>query len=582
MIKINSEIIEEIKSRIDIVDVISEKVDLKKTGLNYKGLCPFHSEKTPSFVVSSEKQIFKCFGCGKAGDVFSFLEGIENLDFYEVVKNLALSCGIELEEKSSISKSELDKKSNLKNINILARDFFISNLKKSTLAKDYLKKRDIVDLNEFYIGYAPDSWDDLYNFLSKKNIKNSQAVTLGLIREKNGKFYDYFRNRIIFPIYNHKSELLAFGGRIIDSNNDAKYLNSPESSIYTKGDVLYGLNVSSKHIKQIGYAVVVEGYLDLLSLYQHGIKNVVATLGTSFTLNQAKLLKKHTNRVVMFYDSDTAGLNAAYKSYNILASLGLSVDALFLEDGMDPDDAVKKYSPQDLEKQLLNAGPLILKIINQKYSKALSVSEKNNVTNELIDLISILPEKLDRYTWINELSHRTKIPFKELISICDSKLNKNSKTNSKTKKLAKQKVDVLYVNLLKVLFLRPDFCIKICDENLDEYLPEELRKLVYKIKDICDVSQSIELNTWLGLSKTFDMPWLEALVCNESLNTNSQNRNLDNEFLGCMTKFKIKYFESKKNDSLSKIKDGSEKTLREFSAIVKEINNLKDFLAKVK
>lgn len=584
MKKITSEIIEDIKSRIDIVDLIGERVDLKKTGSNHKGLCPFHNEKTPSFSVSSEKQIYKCFGCGKAGDAISFLMDIETLDFHEAVEKLAKMAGVELLETNSVSTSKINYQASLQDINILARDFFIKNLRSNSTAKQYLKERSLDQelIDDFSLGFSEDSWDRLENYFVKKGVILSQAVSLGLLREKNGKYYDYFRNRIIFPIFNHKGQLLAFGGRILTDNKEAKYINSPENEIYTKGNVLYGLNITAQHIKEKGFVIVVEGYMDLLSLYQAGIKNVVASLGTSFTAKQSKLIKKYTNRVVMFYDGDEAGVVASMRSFNNLVAMGLSVDALFLEDKMDPDDAAKKYPLEKLEKMFSEAEPLMLKIINDKFSKIKTLSDKNLAISDIISLIALFKEDLDRLHWINELSFRTKIPFKELKVLCDKQRKEPSQPRNITRPLL-EKIDKLYINFVKTIFFRSSFCIKIIDENLDQYLPDLLRDIVYEVKASMDDTLELKLEDWINISRKLSFKWLEELVCKESMvSARADKIDLEKNFSGCFTRFKISFLEKKRLDTFNKIKDGEEKTLREYSAIVKEIKNLSDLLGKTK
>jgi len=579
---INNEIIESIKSRIDIVDYIGELVNLKKTGSNYKGLCPFHSEKTASFVVSSEKQIFKCFGCGKAGDLISFVKETKNLEFNEAIDLLARSCGLELKETNIFVKNSYDKKTKLNEILIIARDYFVENLAKSEEAKLYLEERKLNNdtVKQFELGYALNSWDKLSQFFIKKNINLALAVEAGLLREKNQKYYDYFRDRIMFPIYNHRGELLAFGGRTISKDkNEAKYINSPESELYTKGNELYGINNSFKDIKEQNTAILVEGYMDLLSLYSCGFKNVIACLGTAFTVKQAKLLKKFTDNALVFFDGDNAGSTAAEKAFAVLASNGITSNFVSLENKMDPDDATKYYSIQDLKEKLKSAKPLILKIINTKISEAKNINDKNKAISSILNLISLFTDELEKTHLVNELSFRSKIPFKELIAL----IKKDTVCATyKARCNFSEKTDKLYINLIKSLYYRPDFCIKIVDDNLDQYLPNELRNLIYELKEQLSKNEELSLNFWLNLSKKHKLEWVEEIVCKESLQ-DITGKNIENEFTGCITMFKINYFEKKRKTCLDKINSSSEeKTLREYSAIVKEINNLKHSLANFK
>ncbi|MEI6080280.1 MAG: DNA primase, partial [bacterium] len=399
-VKITQNVIEEIKSKLDIVDIASERIGLKKTGSNYKGCCPFHSEKTPSFIVNPDKQIFHCFGCHVGGDVISFVEKIENISFYEAVVKLAEIANVKLPtvERSYEEKKLLDKRQELVNINIIARDHFISRIKTTgNKAQTYAKLRGLSEetMKTFYIGYAPEEWDSLATAITKKGISLGGAVSLGLVKETNGKYYDTFRDRIMFPILNNRGDVVAFGGRILEPKEDSpKYINSRESDLYKKGEVLYGLYQTSKSIRDMGYAVVVEGYMDFISLYQAGIRNVVATLGTSFTDKQVGLIKRYTDRIVLFYDSDEAGINAAKRSFVPLLENGLKVDALFLEDEMDPDDAVIKLGKEELESRLKKAKPLMGKIISDKFSVEHRIDEVAKITKEILGYIALIPDNV--------------------------------------------------------------------------------------------------------------------------------------------------------------------------------------------
>lgn len=589
-VKITQDIIEELKSRLDIVDIASERIGLKKTGANYKGLCPFHKEKTPSFIVNPDKQIFHCFGCHMGGDVISFVEKTEGISFYEAVVKLAEIAGIKLpvSESYQVDQKVLDKKQELTNINIMAKDYYVSQLKvPNNKGANYTKVRGLSEetIRSFYIGYASGSWDGLATTLTKKGISLSNAVALGLVKEKNGKYYDTFRDRLMFPILNNRGDVVAFGGRILDAQEDTpKYINSKESDIYRKGEILYGLYQTSKYIRESGYAVVVEGYMDFISLYQAGIRNVVATLGTSFTDRQVALIKRYTDRIVLFYDSDEAGINAAKRSFVPLLENGLKVDALFLEDEMDPDEAVQKLGKDELENRLRKAKPLLEKIMSDRFSGEHRIDELAKITKEILNYIALIPDNVSRTFWLKELSIRNNLSVKELNNLLGNyvKTTKNTQTTAPVKSpVVAGKVNPLYRNLIKTLFLMPQLSERVFDEEWEMYVPEDLRNFIYKVKDLLAQRGTLTVSDWLYISKETGFDWFESFLTKEFINKkDNDGMNFEREFNGCMVKFKIQHLENKRLDNLKKIKEGenTESALREYKAIVQEINRLKPML----
>lgn len=332
--------IETIKSQVNIVDVVGRVVQLKRAGSNHKGVCPFHNEKTPSFVVSETKQIFTCFGCGATGDVIEFVKRYYNLEFGEAVEKIAGEYGISVEKKSYNDNREAYYRAN----KLAAQFFYRSFTEKANKGYAYMHSRAITPpiLKKFGIGYADEQWDSLYRFLLGQGVDNKIMVELGLVSEKNGKYYDRFRNRPIFPIISTNGKVIGFGGRAIDPSDNPKYLNSPESKIFQKKNNLYGLNLSRQDVGKEDCIIIVEGYMDVISLYQCGIRNVAASLGTALTENQARLIKRYTHNVVLTYDADNAGRAAALRGMEILRKEGLKVKVLHVTDGKDPDEYIKK------------------------------------------------------------------------------------------------------------------------------------------------------------------------------------------------------------------------------------------------
>jgi DNA primase len=338
---IPDEIIEEIRQRADIIEVISDYVTLKKAGTNYKGLCPFHQEKTPSFTVSQEKQLFHCFGCGIGGNIFTFLMKYEQVAFAEAARALAQRYGVRIPEVKVTAQDQ--RKENLRQINTVALDFYCQQLKEEKggkVARGYLERRGIERAiwEEYGIGYAPASWDALVTHLKKKGVKAKEAEVLGLIIPKEGGWYDRFRDRIIFPIFDLRDRVIGFGGRILKDGPEPKYLNSPDSPLYKKGTGFYGLNVARKSIQKAGGKVfIVEGYFDLLSMAQKGLKNVIATLGTALTPDQARLARRFGKEFFLLFDPDEAGTKAALRGVEIFLQEEAFATVIPLPDGLDPD-----------------------------------------------------------------------------------------------------------------------------------------------------------------------------------------------------------------------------------------------------
>lgn len=350
-----SDDVSRVKEAINIVDVIGEFVELKKAGKNYKGLCPFHKEKTPSFVVSEERGTFMCFGCHETGDVFSFLMKRDNMTFPEALEYLADKAGITLENTRQNRKKKIDFEKYYK-INEDARKFFYQNLLTYKPARDYLRNRKINDytINEFSLGYAPDSWDILTNHMTRMGHKLEDLVELGLVaRSQNGRYYDVYRNRLIFPIYNIRDRIIGFGGRTL-ANDRAKYINSPESEVYHKGSQLYGLNLIHKENNR-DRIILVEGYMDVIGLRQSGFKNTVAALGTALTDQQVKLASRYAKEVYLSYDSDSAGIKASLRAIESFTDKGIFPKVISLEEGLDPDDYIKQYGSEAYEKKIKEA-----------------------------------------------------------------------------------------------------------------------------------------------------------------------------------------------------------------------------------
>ena len=441
-IYINEDAIEKVKESIDIVNLVSEYIPLKKSGTNHVGLCPFHNEKTPSFTVSETKEIFHCFGCGEGGDGVTFIMKKENLDFPEAIKFLADKYGITITE-NPVEDRIVKERTRAYEINRDAARFFHDNLINNPRALDYLNKRMIFPkiIRQFGLGYAKDSWDNLYNFLKLKGYKEEELEKVGLIGKRTGGngYYDRFRNRIIFPIIDTKSRVVGFGGRVLD-NTMPKYLNSQDTIVFNKGNHLYGLNLLSKHSSR-KRILLVEGYMDVISLYLNGINYSVASLGTALTSRQSKLLKRYGDEVFICFDSDLAGIKATIKAIDILVSEDVNPKIILLPEGMDPDDYISKAGLMEFEKLFINAlNHIDYKIhINKKKYNLHKAEDKIAFTIEVSKIIKGLKSPIEQDVYIDKVSKDMNIS-KEAIekevkgnTIKTPYRNKRDSLNSKSK-----------------------------------------------------------------------------------------------------------------------------------------------------
>lgn len=431
--------IEEIKSRTDIVKVISDYIRVQQSGINYKGLCPFHGEKTPSFYINTSKQIYKCFGCGEGGDVINFIMKIENLEFMDAVKLLAKDCGIEINTNmDEQSKIRMEKIKKFQDINTeAARYYFLNLIKEKNYGYEYLRRRGLDDktIKKFGLGYAPKAWTNLMDYLIAKGYEKDTLVECGLVTYKKdgNKYYDRFINRVIFPIFDYRGNVIGFGGRVLDDSLP-KYLNSPDTLAFNKKYNLYGLNFARKNISN-RTMILVEGYMDLISLYQYGVRNVCATLGTALTLEQGNLLKRYVDTVIISYDSDDAGVKATLRAIDILVSCGINVKILNLKDVKDPDEFIRKYGLDEYKSSVENSIHYIrYKIIKCKKNYDLSKDEERlKFTKEATNIIKTLKSPVDIEYYINFLSSESNIGVESLKKEVYGK-NYNFKYNENYKK----------------------------------------------------------------------------------------------------------------------------------------------------
>ena len=488
---IPNEIIDRIVEESDIVEIIGSYIPLKKSGKNYQALCPFHHERTPSFIVSPEKQLFHCFGCGVGGNVFTFLMKWEKVSFPEAVKIAG--------EKIGISIPSLDKsggyKEDLYRINTLVADFFHQKLKENRFALNYLLRRGFKKsiIDTFYLGYAPSSRDFL-SFCNDKKIPQDKLKELGLIlpSQKREGYYAYFRSRIIFPVFTSAGKICGFGARVLDKSLP-KYLNSPQSPLFDKGENLYGLNLAKQFIREEKEVILVEGYTDVISLYQEGIRNVVASLGTSLTSSQANLLKRYANKVYVAYDEDSAGESATLRGIDILLDADLQIKVISFPGGLDPADFIQRKGKESfikVKKESISYFDYRLNLeISQKPS--LELEDKLEIVNSLFLTLRKVKNQIVRNELIKELASKLNIDESSLVVEFQKFMRmKNFSTSpvSSSPKISEDKDKEKY--LLQVMLCGEEAVEVVKNEfSLDEFTNPVYRKIAQEIIKLAEKDQ---------------------------------------------------------------------------------------------
>lgn len=546
MVRYSDELIDEIRNKNDIVDIISQYVILKRSGRNFFGLCPFHKEKSPSFSVSPDKQIFHCFGCGVGGNVFHFVEKIENLSFIETIEMLADRAGINLPTiNNNIDDKLIKLKSRVYDINEAAAKFYHENLYKPTSkeAQNYIKKRKLDNrtLKNFLIGYSG-SFNELYMHLKERGFSDEEILASSLVnRNENGKFIDRFRKRLMFPIQDTRNRVIAFGGRVLDDSKP-KYINSPENVVYSKGKHLFGLNVAKR--EQIKKIIIVEGYMDAISLHQRGITNVVASLGTAMTESQGRLLRKSSEQVIIGYDADGAGQAATVRGLEILQNLGCDIRILQIEGAKDPDEFVTKYGPERFLKYVDNAISLVeykVKVLKQSLNIE-NTNDKIKFLKEIAKELSKISNNIEREVYIDKISLEYKISKEAIYSEINKLIygkNDNEKKSVTSKIVAPQKKVVeetdqaiakregliiyLLINYPSESYLKIKEIISIDDiksqrnKKILTKLYEELEKGHSNIDNILDWFEEEEIINYLTSIMAYDFEITEVNKCIEDI-----------------------------------------------------------------
>ncbi len=494
----NNSDINEIKSKIDIVDVIGQVVELKRSGSNFKGLCPFHGEKTPSFMVSQEKQIFTCFGCHATGDVIEFVKKHYNLEFREALEKLATQYGIEMTYHGEKTKN----KEEYYKINREAAIFYYRKFhQKENLGYKYMQGRGISPetIKTFGIGYGGDDWDGLYKYLKSKGYNEKIMLELGLISSKDGKYFDKFRKRVIFPIWNTTDKIIGFGGRVVGEGMP-KYLNSSESHVFSKKNNLYGLNFTRKEITKEDRTILVEGYMDVIALYDKGIRTVAASLGTALTENQARILKRYSRNIVLAYDADEAGQQAASRGLEVVSKAGARGKVLTIPDEKDPDEYVKKYGATSFLK-LADESEVYadykIKKLDEKYNLDI-IEEKIEFLKEIAVFLKEL-SPVERDIYVKKISRNYNVSEGAIVEEVGI-ITQTPQTYSQYEKSTNSNIEIstLEKELINILISKVEM-IEEVKMYFDVFRSNEGLEIIKSIEEIYEEGKSLDTNKLLDM-----------------------------------------------------------------------------------
>ena len=594
----SDELLDEIKSKNDIIDIVSQYVVLKRSGRNYMGLCPFHKEKSPSFCVSPDKQIFHCFGCGVGGNVIHFIGKIENLNFIESLELLANRAGIELPKSGNAEDDRISRlKSRVYELNKCAAEFYHQNLYKPTakLAQEYVKKRrlDNRTLKAFKIGYSG-RFNELYTELHSKGFTEEEILASCLVnKNQDGKFIDRFRNRLMFPIFDARDRVIAFGGRVLDDSKP-KYINSPEDIVYSKGRHLFAYNLAKKNNPKT--IIIVEGYMDAVSLHQRGISNAVASLGTALTEAQGRLLRRSCEKVVIGYDADGAGQAATLRGLEILQNLGCDIRILQIEGAKDPDEFVVKYGPERFQKYVDSAISLVefkVKMLKRQLNLE-NVNDKIKFLNEVANILSKIENNMEREVYIDKISLEYKVSKEAIYAEVNKKLYGNSQTEKKLERpvttirevkqdVAEKEVDektkktesliiYLLINYPDKSFVRLESIVKNNLIKLEKNkliinkLYEEHGKGNINIESIIDLFEDENIVNYLSgiMSSNFEITDVDKCIDDVILT------------------YKKEILLKKRNDIMNKLNSQNTITKDEVANLEEELNSVIIQLAKIK
>ncbi|MDE2723302.1 MAG: DNA primase [Gemmatimonadota bacterium] len=551
MPRIPETVIDQVRLSIDIVDVVGDHVALTRRGKNFVGLCPFHDDSTPSLNVSQEKQIYKCFACGAGGNSFTFLRDIENISFIEAVRQLADRAGIALPDAKPADPDQQEVFDQIYRANELAVKYFHHLLTQDEKAADamaYLENRginrDVIDA--FSLGYAPDQWDGFLQIATRRDFSPQILERAGLVlqRQTGGGFYDRFRNRITFPIHAATGRPVAFGARALDPDEQAKYINSPETPVYNKSATLYGLWRNRDAIRDAGVALVVEGYMDLIALAQYGIENAVASSGTALTTDQARLIRRYAPKTILIFDGDTAGATAAMRGIGSLFEVGLEIRVVTLPEDHDPDSYVRAHGPDGLLRLTENAASAIDFLIEQfaQRDDLSTVDGKTRTANALAELIGRITDNALKQFLIKDIAEKIGIDEKVLIGIAQTQRRTTRPQNGQPEPESYDTRPRSERELLTFLMQHPETTDSVFKQiSPDNFTNSAYRQIAALIARNRQQKQSIEA---AHLINQCNDERLSRILTDLSLEIGIENPNIDVPIQDYIHKFQLKSLES--------------------------------------
>jgi len=557
-------IIDEVRDRTDIVEVVSKFVSIKKVGKNFKGLCPFHSEKTPSFTVSSEKRIYHCFGCGAGGNVFKFVMEVQNISFVDAVRQFAESAGVLIPQanKGNLNDPKYQEREALKKANELATNYFQSLFKESEkglAARDYLKGRhfDGEILDQYKIGWAIPEWRGLTNHLRKtSNLSRKTVLQSGLVieKEEGSNIYDRFRGRVIFPIQDAHGSVIGFGGRAISESDQPKYLNSPETPLYQKSQVLFGMNLAKQAIRKEDQAILVEGYLDQMRATQYGVLNTVATCGTALTAKQAAMLRNYASSVVMVFDSDNAGRDAADKGFEVLQEKGLQVKIVFLPEGKDPDSYIHENGVEKFLEKIKTAKPYLESYIDGVITRknGNSTSELAKMANQVVPMLRKVQNLVERNSLVEYFSSEAKIDDAAFLMELKKSFSKNQ---SRVEVLETKTDSVLRLerHLVQLILSDKETAQKVLHAvNPEDFSSSALRAIAITCSQKIQEDESLEIDKLIDNTDNPEAKDLLTQLGLEPLEFDSVEKSVTDcikKFNSFHLKSKIKIYKKQRNEA---------------------------------
>jgi len=577
--------LEEIKERVDVVELISSYINLRKAGQNYKGLCPFHKEKTPSFMVSPQKQIWHCFGCGNGGDAFGFIMKMESMEFPEALRFLAQKAGVTLQKSTYEVQKQSSQKNILFELNDLAASFYHKTLmesKEAEVAREYLKKRgvDQSTILEFRLGYSSAGFDHLLEFLQKKGFDKKDIIKAGLVIQKEGgKIADRFYKRLMFPIINPSSAVLGFTARILTNEKEAKYINTAETSIYEKTKVLFGLDKAKKEIIERRWVVIVEGNMDVLSSFEAGVKNTVASSGTALTREQLKIIKRYTPNIILALDKDEAGKEALRRGVYLALEEGMSIKIADLKEHKDPDEMIKKN--KNIWRKTLKESKHFLDFYFDNFSAKISGSNldatsKKRIAREILPFLKRMQDSIEQSHYIKKLARFLQVPESSIIDTLKKiKIEKNKEPKEiEPKKIKKGPQKLLSETLIGLMLAFPITVSEIASLlEVDDFEEGDDRDLFKIFKEIFEKKGEFHISD-------LEESGLRAKASELTFIAEESHKENDNEAIAeeakfCFKRFKELAIKEAKKDLQTRIEDAEEEgRAQELNDLMKELQEI--------